>query len=216
MSTEKQKVKKKRYWACFVYPDSAPEDWQDILIKTGLSCAISPLHDGDINADESEKKPHWHVIMCWPGPTTYAVAEDITNRLNAPIPQAVENVRGYYRYLTHRDSPDKAQYDEKDIVLLNGFDIADFIELSATETDTILWFLQSLIREKCIHEYASLMAYLQDSDLRTEWSVARKNTVFLDRFISSGRYMAKAKTEQDMAKKVVETARLRDEQDAIG
>ena len=42
---------KKRYWAMVLYPESAPENWKDLLQATGLQIAISPLHDKDLNAD---------------------------------------------------------------------------------------------------------------------------------------------------------------------
>ena len=121
---------KKRNWVFLVYPDSAPSDWVSVLQSTGLSCAISPLHDRDVNPTGEPKKPHYHVIACYSGPTSYNVVKSLTDGLNAPIPQPLEQVRGYYRYLTHKDNPEKAQYCESDIRCLNGFDLADFCELS--------------------------------------------------------------------------------------
>lgn len=38
-----------------MYPDSMPDDAIDILKQSGLPCAISPLHDKDLNPDEVEK-----------------------------------------------------------------------------------------------------------------------------------------------------------------
>ena len=54
---------KKRYWAMVLYPESAPKNWRDLLRETGIQCAISPLHDKDINADNTEKKAHYHIIL---------------------------------------------------------------------------------------------------------------------------------------------------------
>ena len=51
---------KKRNWAFVCYPESLPDNWQDILIESGIPFAISPLHDRDMNADNTEKKPHYH------------------------------------------------------------------------------------------------------------------------------------------------------------
>ena len=62
---------KKRYWAFVLYPESAPSDWRDIIQMTGLPFAVSPLHDKDLNADNTIKKAHYHIILCYPGPTTY-------------------------------------------------------------------------------------------------------------------------------------------------
>ena len=114
---------KKRNWAFVLYPESAPADWREQLQKTGLQCAISPLHDKDMNPDNTPKKPHYHVILTYSGPTSYNVVKALTDGFNQPIPQALEQVRGYYRYLTHKDNPEKAQYDEREIKTINGFNI---------------------------------------------------------------------------------------------
>ena len=68
------------------------------------------MHDRDTNPTGEPKKPHYHVIVSYEGPTTYSNVEKLTARLNQPIPQPLEQVRGYYRYLTHEDNPEKAQY----------------------------------------------------------------------------------------------------------
>jgi len=203
---------KKRHWACVVYPDSAPADWQDKLRATGLACAISPLHDADMNADETQKKPHWHVILCWPGPTTYAVAKGIADSLHSPIPQPLESVRGYYRYLTHKDNPEKVQYNERDIVCINGFSITDFVELTRSEISGIKRELTGLIRSLGITEYGKLIIILENGDYDVAYyDVASTNTIFFNTYITSIRHMAMAEAE---AVRSAATARKRDEQDS--
>ena len=61
---------KKRNWGAVVYPESAPEDWEEILKLKGISWARSPLHDSDINPTGEPKKAHYHIIISFPGPTT--------------------------------------------------------------------------------------------------------------------------------------------------
>lgn len=186
---------KKRNWAFVLYPESAPENWREELQKTGLQCVISPLHDRDINPDNTPKKAHYHVILAYSGPTSYNVVKTLTDKLNQPIPQALEQVRGYYRYLTHKDNPEKAQYDESEIKAINGFNIADFSELTRSETTQIKKSLQLLIRQHGIMEYAELMDYLQDEDMNLEYEIASNNTYFFDKYITSQRNWLKAKTE---------------------
>ena len=128
---------KKRNWAFVLYPESAPENWRDLLQQTGIQAAISPLHDKDVNPDGEVKKAHYHVIITYNNTTTYNSVKDLTDSLNCPIPQPLEQVRGYYRYLTHKDNPEKYQYDEKDITTINGFDILDYVELTTTEINKI-------------------------------------------------------------------------------
>lgn len=183
---------KKRHWAFFVWVDSAPVDWIEQLQKTGLPCAISPLHEKDLKEDNSGelKKPHWHVIVSYSGPTTYNVVKTLTENLNTTIPQPLESVRGYYRYFTHMDNPDKHQYDEKDIQTINGFNIADFVDLTKSEVNQIKKRLQILIRDKEIIEYSSFMDYLLDSEMDLEYDIASSNTYFFDKYIASCRHRA--------------------------
>lgn len=178
---------KKRNWAFVLYPESAPADWREQLQLSGLMGAISPLHDKDINPTGEPKKAHYHVILTYSGPTSYNVVKALTDSLNQPIPQALEQVRGYYRYLTHKDNPEKAQYDEREIKTINGFNIADFSELTRSEITQIKKSLQLLIRQYGITEYAELMDYLQDEEMNVEYEVASNNTYFFDKYIASRR-----------------------------
>lgn len=188
--TNKKSNIKKRNWAFILYPESAPENWLDVLRETGLPCAISPLHDKDIDPNNEPKKAHYHIILSYAGPTSLNVIKNITDKLNAPMPQALEQIRGYYRYFTHKDNADKYQYDEKEIHTINGFDISNFIELSKSEISQIKIKLQNLIRENNIVEYSDLMDYLLDSQLTSEYDVASNHTYFFDKYISSKRNKA--------------------------
>lgn len=182
---------KKRNWAFIVYPESAPKDWRDILQQTGCMYAISPLHDKDINPDGEEKKPHYHVIVCYDGPTSYNVIKRITDSINSPIPQPLEQIRGYYRYFTHLDNPEKFQYKESDITTINGFDINNYIDMTYTEISKYLLQIQQMIREKSITEFSDLLDMLVDNDLKELWDVARNYHCLLNTYISSLRYKLK-------------------------
>jgi len=187
MSKNVSQKMKKRNWAFLAYPESAPKDLFEQLTKTGLQIAISPLHDKDKLEDGTPKKPHWHIILIYNGPTSFNVVKNLTDSFNAPIPIPLEGVRGYYRYFTHKDSPEKFQYDEKDIVCLNGFSIMDFVELTKSEVQKTIKELQKTIQEKKIFEYADLMDLLLESGTDSEYDVASNHTYFFDKYISSRR-----------------------------
>lgn len=189
---------KKRNWAFVLYPESAPQDWKEQLQLTGLQCAISPLHNKDINPDGTPKKAHYHVILTYGGPTSYNVVKALTDSLNQPIPQALEQIRGYYRYLTHKDNPEKYQYNENDITTINGFDITEFIEMTKSEVLEIKSKLQTMIRELNIIEYADLLDYIQDNGEKSEYDVASSNTIFFNTYIKSRRYKGDYKLKVDL------------------
>ena len=190
--SEMSKNVKKRNWAMVLYPESAPEDWRDQLRKTGLQCAVSPLHDKDTNADGEPKKPHYHVILCYSGPTSFSVVERLTKQLGQPIPQPLEQVRGYYRYLTHADNPEKAQYSAAEIETINGFDIRDFVEMTKSEVTRYKRELLAFIRDNDLMEYADLLDVLLDGGEATAdfFEVASNHTLFLTKYIASRRYKA--------------------------
>ena len=178
---------KKRNWAFVLYPESAPENWKELLQQTGLGIAISPLHNKDINPTGEVKKAHYHIILTYDGPTTYNNVRSLTESLGQPIPQPLEQVRGYYRYLTHKDNPEKAQYDDKDIITYNGFNIQDFVELTTSEVMAIKKQLQIFIRDNHITEYSLLMDLLLDNEMSSMYEVASNHTYFLDKYITSYR-----------------------------
>lgn len=184
---EKNANTKKRNWAFVLYPESAPEDWEEQLQKTGLQCVISPLHNQDLDATEEVKKSHYHIILSYSGPTSFNIVKKLCDSLNCPIPIPLEQVRGMYRYLTHKDNPDKYQYDEKDIKTINGFNISDFVEITKSEVLIIKRQLQKLIIDMNFIEYSDFMDYMLDNAENDQYDVACNNTYFFDRYISSKR-----------------------------
>lgn len=189
---------KKRNWAFVLWLDSAPEDWREQLQQTGLRCAISPYHDKDVHDDGTPKKPHYHVILCYEGPTSYNVVNAFTNgKLGQSIPQPLESIRGYYRYFTHMDDPDKYQYDSTEIQNVNGFSITDFVELTKSEITKIKRQVQGFIRDNDVVEYADLLDCLMDADgLEDMYEVAANNTVLFTAYIASRRFSIERKAKE--------------------
>lgn len=187
-----EKNVKKKYWAFVLYLESAPENWKEILQLRGIPVCISPYHDKDVNPDGTPKKPHYHIILCFPNTTTYNNVKSITDSLNQPIPISLDAVNGYYRYLTHKDNPEKYQYSPEDIETLNGFSIDDFVELTYTQVKTICIYLQQLIIDNNILEYSDLLDYLLTNELYTELDVASNHTLLFNTYICSRRNKIKS------------------------
>lgn len=193
----KNEKTKARAWAFIVYPESTPENWKEVLQQTGIQFAISPLHDSDRDPTEENKKPHWHVIVLWGNTTTGSAVRRITESVNAPVPIPLNGIKGYYRYFTHKDNPEKFQYDEKDIQALNGFNIADFVEMTNSEVLKLKQELQAFIIENNIIEYADLIDYLLCEGLTEKYDIATSHTYFFDKYISSRRNKQKEAMMQE-------------------
>lgn len=178
---------KKRYWTCVFYPESLPGNWEELLSNKGIMWACSPLHDKDINSDGELKKCHYHILLCYEGPTTFNVVNSLCEELKQPIPQAIDSVRGLYRYFTHKDNPEKFQYNESDIRCFNGFDISNFYELSKTDTANYIKLIQEYIIDNDIIEYCDLLDTFLNIEPIELYIIATTHTLLLDKYICSRR-----------------------------
>lgn len=196
----KQITQKYRYWGCLAYEESVHPDWIEILEKTGLRIAISPIHNRDIyekdikdektgeilHKKDDIKKPHWHIILAWDNPTTYNSAKSLCEKIKATRPEFIQRLKGNYDYLTHKNSPKKAQYDANDIVFLNGFNIEDFSEMTSEEAIKLQIAIEDLIINDMIDEYYKLIIALRKKDLEL-YKYASSHTYYFNSFINSFR-----------------------------
>lgn len=160
------KEARKRNWVFVVYPDSAPENWRQILTEQLVPGYVSPLHDSDVNADGEPKKPHWHVILTFKGLKSYEQVKAITDLFNAPAPQPCKDIRAYARYLCHLDNPEKAQYSPADVQQLGGVDYLETIK-SAADTDTALSEMMDWCIDQGCYSFFSLSNYARAE--RPDW-----------------------------------------------
>lgn len=178
---------KARYWACVAYPESLPADWLEKLRETGLQVAVSPLHDQDVNPTGEGKKEHYHIIFSYEGPTTYNNVKNLCDTFKMTIPIKLESVRGMYRYHLHLDNPEKFQYDDRDRILLNGFDSNSVNELTKTEVNKLKKEIIGFINDNNIVEYADLITTLLENDFTQMLDVATSHTILFNTFITSRR-----------------------------
>ncbi|MCC9879129.1 replication protein, partial [Streptococcus agalactiae] len=149
-----------RNWSWIVYPESAPENWRDILDETGEKWIESPLHDRDINETPSEiKNQHWHVIVSIKKKKSYEQALDIARQLNSPAPKKVASLQGAVQYIWHRNKPEKAQYNKSEGVAHHGFKSRHYLPEIGGDTESILQDVGSGISETGWSEYADLVEY---------------------------------------------------------
>lgn len=177
-----------RTWAFVVYPESMPENYEEIIQETGLPLAMSPLHDKDINPTGESKKAHYHCIVYYENATTLKnVKDNVCDRLNATIPIKLESMRGMYRYHIHLDNPEKYQYDDRDRKFYNGFDIDMANKLTKTEINKLIKEIHTFINENDIYEYIDLLDILKDNDLNNLYEIAISQTFLFKGMLDSKR-----------------------------
>lgn len=158
--------KRKRNWAFVLYPDSAPDNWLELLQDELVPGFVSPLHCDDFNADGEAKKAHHHVILTFKGLKSYDQVKEITDKLNAARPEPCKDIRAYARYLCHMDNPEKAQYSPGDVVNLCG---ADYFETTkcAADTDSALSEMMDWCIDQGCYSFFALSNYARA--YRSDW-----------------------------------------------
>lgn len=168
-----------RNFATVVYPESAPDGWQEILSEQFVPAFISPLHDKDINPTGEAKKAHYHVVIMFDSTKTTEQAKEIFDKIGGVGCEKVNSIRGYARYLCHLDNPEKAQYSIDDVVSFAG---ADYIATIGTAAD----------KAKSIRE---MIEYIEENDITCFSDLCQYSSInrsdWFDTLINSGAYFIK-------------------------
>lgn len=192
MSDERRKV-----WAVIVYPESLPTDWKTILENTHVAAAVSPLHDSDVWTTEDEekdprhkagtpKKDHHHVVLYFESLKSPNQVLSMLESLGVTYVEPVESPRAYNRYLCHLDQPEKAQYDPKEIIRLNGAK-CDMSKPNPTadEQRDIRKKIFETMREMNITEYYEIVDYADMHGL-DDWAwYLEHHTVYVTGYLKS-------------------------------
>lgn len=178
-----------RAWVFILYPESAPEDWQEYIEQLCVPCAVSPLHDKDINPTGEPKKPHYHVLLTFAGMKSEQQVARMIEPLNCTRPMICNSTRGSIRYFMHLDNPEKAQYKREDIQCFGGFDLGAALEMSISEMDHVIDDLIDFIEDNNIYEFCDFVRLVKLSGNKA-WRevITRKCTVFFSSYLRSRTY----------------------------
>ena len=179
-----------RNFATVVYPESAPQNWQEIMTENFVPAFISPLHDKDVNPGGEIKKPHYHVIIMFDSVKTNEQAKAVFDTIGGVGLERVNSMRGYARYLCHLDNPEKYQYLPEDVKSLCGADYIGAIGL-VTDKYKAIGEIVDFCEEKGIVSFAELLVYARNE--RQDWFrvLCDNGAVITDKYLKS-----KAWTEQ--------------------
>lgn len=192
MSKEKStRVSRTRNYATVIYPESAPENWQDILAEQFIPAFISPFHDSDVNPDGTVKKPHYHVMLMFDGVKTREQVQVVFDSIGGVGCEVIQSIRGYARYLCHLDNPEKHQYDIGMVRSLSGADYPSVISLAIDKYKAITEMSDFCVAQN-IDCFADLFEYCKDN--RQDWyRVLCDNGAYIMKEYLKSRYWKKNK-----------------------
>lgn len=158
-----KKDERTRNWTFLVYPvegnPPAPENWRDILDEEHIQWIESPLHDKDKLEDGRPDRPHVHVLVMYEGNKSFEQIKELTDRLNAPIPQKCPSVKGLVRYMAHLDNPKKFQYDRSLIVGHGGADVAEYLKPTSSSRYQLIAEMMDFVQDNGVVEIEDLLMY---------------------------------------------------------
>lgn len=199
MSNKRKKIDERtRNWTFVVYPESAPENWREIIDELHVPWVESPLHDKDVNPDGEIKKPHWHVVMMFSSNKSYDQIREITMKLSAPNPQKVANTKGLVRYFAHMDNPEKFQYKKADIIARAGADIASYLAVSTAERYDLIREMMAFVKDNNIVEIKDLLDFAMDERFEDWFPLLCDNSAYImDSYIKSNRHRSERGTKNE-------------------
>lgn len=178
-----------RNWTIVLYPESAPENWREIIDELHIEWVESPLHDSDVNATGEDKKPHYHLLLMFGGVKTYEQVEELTKQLNTVIPQKCHNAKAMVRYMAHLDNPEKHQYSITDIKAHGGVDIDELLKPSKSERYSMIKEMILFVKANDITEFSDLMEYACENENDTWFPLLCDNSAYvIGQYIKSRRH----------------------------
>ncbi len=176
-----------RNYATVVYPESAPEGWQNTLAEMCIPAFISPLHDSDLNPTGEEKKEHYHVMIMYESVKTREQAKELFDEIGGVGIEVVNSIRGYARYLCHLDNPDKAQYSTDDVRSLAGADYISVIGLATDKYKAIKEILDYCVINE-VYNYCEILDYAREE--RYDWFrvLCDSGTYVIKEYLKARRY----------------------------
>ncbi|MDN6166857.1 MAG: replication protein [Enterococcaceae bacterium] len=184
-----KKDSRTRNWTFIVYPESAIENWREIIDEYHVPWVESPMHDKDVNPDGEIKKNHWHVMVMFSSNKTYDQIREITMKVRATNPQKVANAKGMVRYFVHMDNPEKFQYLKSDIVAHAGADIESYLAASSSERYELIREMLEFVEQNDIMEMKELLVYAMRERYDDWFPLLCDNSAYIvEMFVKSNRY----------------------------
>lgn len=190
MSKKTVNHSRKRCFNLILYPDSIDYDCSSLLksISSSGDSFAYILHDRDsylhdvfdsdsgelLYSSGSHKKNHVHVVLYYKDARTIS---SISKQYDIPenMIEIVKSVKGIYRYLVHKDDPEKFQYDISDVV--TNISLDKYLKDNKDEVKQLLDLVNFLESEDVVNPFQLLHYVCDNPDL---YPAFRRNGAMLN------------------------------------
>lgn len=196
MTKEKnQKQNLSRCYATILYPESAAENWMDILENLHTKIMISPLHDQDTDNEGLLKKPHRHILFHFPSVKSQNQIKEITDKIHSVGQERVIDPMSMALYLIHRNAPDKAQYSPDDVICFN----CNYMEyiLKGQDASSLIGDIIDYIEDQNVRSFATLIQYCRKH--QQEWlHIIYGRTYFFTAYLKSRKWNSPIRQKEEL------------------
>ena len=120
---------------------------------------------------------------------SYEQVKELTDKLNAPIPQKSKSTAGSVRYMIHIDSPDKYQYKQSDIEVYGNIDIEQYFKMTATDRYSHIAEMLEFIDDNDITEFKDMLDYARLRRFDDWFKLLCDNSAYaIEKYIKSNRH----------------------------
>lgn len=198
MSTEKTSATPKdgrvRNITFMLYEDSCNPQWKELLDEEHIP-HMWIYHNRDKNPTGEDKKPHYHVILCFEGKKTPQQLQSYADLFGAAngVYKEVQSIRGMARYLCHMDNPEKEQYDSSEVHTC-AIDYNAIVGMASDKYKAISEMM-SFCEENGIISYYELINYARIH--RYDWfkSLCDNSTIVMKEYLKSKEWTEARKEE---------------------
>lgn len=185
---ENRKGKLHKVWWGYLYEDSAPENFLDLMRESGME-GLAMKHDKDVTAAGEVKEAHWHVVVRFSHAVQARDAKEVLTSFGVKEPsiQYRDSWTAVARYLCHMDDPNKAQYDPGEVVEFGGADYLAAINRAADK--------YRIVSEMCdwakanrIYSFNKLVDYARQENMEWFIALADNSAIFMREYLKSYRY----------------------------
>jgi hypothetical protein len=200
MSGTGRNITKTRNWAFVLYPESAPENWLDMLTDEHMPILVSPLHDKDRAKDGNIKKAHYHIVIMSDGPISQKRANEIIEPYyGTQSAEYVKSLKGYARYLAHLDDPEKFQYDPSEIIALGGADLNELLKPSRSDKYQYIGEMIDYCDDNNVFEFSDLLKYARKERQNDWFPVLVDSAYLMSRYLTSLRFAEESRLRKGVA-----------------
>ena len=190
------KKRRSTSWTFLIWPDSAPQNWIEIIESLHVSWVCSPLHEFDVNEDGTQKKSHYHILIVFDSLKSYEQVLDITEKLNTTRPELVQSQKGLIQYFIHKNNPEKYQYKVEDIKAYGGYDLSDIFKPTSSELERKCQSLDQFIIDNEITEFDYLVQVARQVDEDWIYILRNRNTAFYKTWLQNRSHIRRQNNEK--------------------